>query len=137
MDARARPFSHDGAMRRHLTIAMAGLLVALTGATAAAAPATGTTAGGQSPIAWHDCPQYSDEALRFLLPEELSPEFRRLWQRMRCAKASVPLDYGDPGGRRIEIAFTLLPATDQARRIGAMGLNPGGPGGPGYLMATT
>lgn len=121
-------------MRRHLTIAMAGLLVALTGTAAAAAPAT--TANEQSRIAWHDCQQFSDEALRFLMPEELIPDFRRLWQRMRCAKVSVPLDYGNPGGRRIEIAFTLLPATDKARRIGSMGLNPGGPGGPGYFMTT-
>jgi pimeloyl-ACP methyl ester carboxylesterase len=114
---------------------MAGLLAALTGTTAAAAPGTTATGNpGQSRIAWHDCPQYSDEALRFLLPPERIAEFRRLWSRMRCAKVSVPLDYGKPGGRRIDIAFTLLPATDKARRIGAMGLNPGGPGGPGYLM---
>jgi len=125
-----------GAMRRQLTIAMAGLLVILT---VASAPAMGTTPGrtttGQSRIVWHDCPQYSDEALRFLMPPELIPQFRQVWQRTQCGKVSVPLGYRDPGGRAIEVALTRVPATDRAHRIGAMGLNPGGPGGPGYLMA--
>jgi len=87
-------------------------------------------------VGWHECPQYSDDALRFMMPAELIPEFRRLMQRMQCGKVRVPLDYAKPGGRWIDIAVTRLPATDPARRLGAMGLNPGGPGGSGYLMPT-
>jgi hypothetical protein len=72
-------------MRRQLTIAMTGLLVTLT---VAAAPAMGRTVTGQSRIVWHDCPQYSDEALRFIMPTELIPHFRSMWQRTQCGRVS-------------------------------------------------
>ena len=49
----------------------------------------------------------------------------------QCAAVKVPLDYDDPHGKKIEIAMTRLPATDQAHRIGSLFVNPGGPGGPG------
>ncbi len=48
-----------------------------------------------------------------------------------CATVRVPLDYDRPNGERIDIALTRLPATDPARRIGSLFLNPGGPGGSG------
>lgn len=43
----------------------------------------------------------------------------------------MPLDYDQPRGPRITLALTRLPATDKARRIGSLFLNPGGPGGSG------
>ncbi|GII81524.1 proteinase [Sphaerisporangium rufum] len=56
----------------------------------------------------------------------------------QCAKIEVPLDYGDPGGERIQIALIKLPATGK-QRIGSIVLNPGGPGGSGieYARAAT
>ncbi|GAA4698773.1 alpha/beta hydrolase [Phytohabitans rumicis] len=48
-----------------------------------------------------------------------------------CATAQVPLDYDRPRGAQITLALTRLPATDKARRIGSLFLNPGGPGGSG------
>jgi pimeloyl-ACP methyl ester carboxylesterase len=48
-----------------------------------------------------------------------------------CARALVPLDYDVPAGPAISIALIRLPATDQARRIGSLLTNPGGPGSPG------
>jgi pimeloyl-ACP methyl ester carboxylesterase len=43
----------------------------------------------------------------------------------------VPLDYDRPRNRRITLALIRLPATDQARRVGTLFPNPGGPGGSG------
>jgi pimeloyl-ACP methyl ester carboxylesterase len=48
-----------------------------------------------------------------------------------CAKIWVPLDYTDPHGTQIPIAVVKQPATDPARRIGSVFINPGGPGGSG------
>ncbi len=49
----------------------------------------------------------------------------------QCANATVPLDYDHPRGRSAQIALIKRPAIDQARRIGSLFLNPGGPGGSG------
>ncbi len=48
-----------------------------------------------------------------------------------CATARVPLDYDDPQGPKTRIALARVPASDPARRIGTLFLNPGGPGGSG------
>src|SRR4051794_6669071 len=48
-----------------------------------------------------------------------------------CGTVQVPLDYSQPNGGKISIALVRLPATDPARRIGSLFLNPGGPGGSG------
>lgn len=48
-----------------------------------------------------------------------------------CATVAVPLDYGDPGGRRIDVAVSRLAAPDPAQRRGVLLFNPGGPGDPG------
>ncbi|MBJ3805639.1 alpha/beta fold hydrolase [Streptomyces flavofungini] len=64
------------------------------------------------------------------------------WQRcdarspaaFQCATLEVPLDYGDPGGRKVEIAISRLRASSAKERRGVLLLNPGGPGGPGLNM---
>ena len=48
-----------------------------------------------------------------------------------CGSIPVPLDYDRPRIGTIDIALIRLPATDPARRIGSLFLNPGGPGGSG------
>ncbi|MFJ6621314.1 alpha/beta fold hydrolase [Kitasatospora sp. NPDC091335] len=48
----------------------------------------------------------------------------------RCAEITVPLDYGDPGGRTVTLALSRIAATDTRHRIGALLLNDGGPGSP-------
>lgn len=48
-----------------------------------------------------------------------------------CATASVPLDTVRPGADRIELQVIRRPASDPARRLGALFFNPGGPGGKG------
>ncbi|MER7741489.1 alpha/beta hydrolase [Streptomyces sp. NPDC096538] len=51
-----------------------------------------------------------------------------------CATAEVPLDYGDPGGRTVELAVVRKKATGPGARIGTLFFNPGGPGGPGSVQ---
>ncbi|MFF7700807.1 alpha/beta hydrolase [Streptomyces lydicus] len=51
-----------------------------------------------------------------------------------CAIAKVPLDYGDPHGRTLDLAVVRRKATRPGRRIGTLFFNPGGPGGPGTVQ---
>ncbi|MFI1888833.1 alpha/beta hydrolase [Streptomyces jumonjinensis] len=54
----------------------------------------------------------------------------------QCASLTVPLDYGEPGGRTIRLAVARKKATTPAKRLGSLLVNPGGPGGSavGYLQ---
>jgi pimeloyl-ACP methyl ester carboxylesterase len=45
-----------------------------------------------------------------------------------CATVEVPLDYADPTGAKLSIAILRAPAKDPATRLGAVVVNPGGPG---------
>jgi pimeloyl-ACP methyl ester carboxylesterase len=55
---------------------------------------------------------------------------------LECASLQVPLNYADPGGRKITIALSMVPATAPAsRQQGIMLVNPGGPGEPGRSFA--
>ncbi|MDN3020334.1 alpha/beta hydrolase [Streptomyces sp. S.PB5] len=49
--------------------------------------------------------------------------------RQQCATLEVPMDYADPGGRKIEIAVSRIPSENPGARRGALFLIPGGPGG--------
>ncbi|ONI88286.1 hypothetical protein ALI144C_07575 [Actinosynnema sp. ALI-1.44] len=85
------------------------LAAALTGALlAAGTPAVAQTAAEQTPptLRWSDCDG-----------------------GYQCATAEVPLDHRHPGGEKITLGLTRKPATDPARRIGSLFINPGGPGG--------
>lgn len=53
---------------------------------------------------------------------------------VRCAGVTVPLDYAAPEGRTIRVAISRLEATDRRHRLGALLINPGGPGGSGLDM---
>lgn len=60
------------------------------------------------------------------------------WSRCsygQCATVRVPLDYGNPTGRAIELGVARVPAT--GTRIGALFVNPGGPGATGRDFAAT
>jgi pimeloyl-ACP methyl ester carboxylesterase len=52
-----------------------------------------------------------------------------------CARLLVPFDYARPGGRRFSLPVIKLPAAEPSRRIGALVVNPGGPGGSGVQYA--
>ncbi len=50
----------------------------------------------------------------------------------------MPLNYADPGGRKITIALSMVPATaPAAQQQGVMFVNPGGPGEPGRSLAAS
>ncbi|MGP4051944.1 alpha/beta hydrolase [Streptomyces sp. 2A115] len=49
--------------------------------------------------------------------------------RQECATVQVPMDYSDPGGKKIGIAVSRIPSENPAARRGALLLIPGGPGG--------
>ncbi|MEV0389555.1 alpha/beta fold hydrolase [Nonomuraea sp. NPDC050643] len=83
-------------------------------------------------IAWRTCPAYSDAVLRAL--GLAAPAAKGLLDRMECGTLTVPQNYADPGGKQITVALTRLKATDRARRLGSVAVNPGGPGGSGRLM---
>ncbi len=73
-------------------------------------------AGGSSPLHWQSCSGTTAAA--------------------RCGRIKVPLDYSHPGGRKITLALTEVPATAPAsQRKGILLVNPGGPGGSGTSLA--
>ncbi|WP_416969532.1 alpha/beta hydrolase [Streptomyces sp. 4F14] len=52
-----------------------------------------------------------------------------------CATLKVPVDHAKPKGATIALALNRHRATDPARRIGPLLVNPGGPGGSGVDFA--
>ncbi len=97
-----------------LTLA-AGLLAGCAGGAASSAPppAPTTLAGYDAqPLDWTSCDS-----------------------GFECAHLLVPFNYGQPDGRRFTLPVIKLAATDPSRRIGALVVNPGGPGGSGVQYA--
>ncbi|MET9968029.1 alpha/beta hydrolase [Streptomyces sp. NPDC006356] len=74
-------------------------------------PLTASATGAPAPLKWGECEG-----------EGLDP-------RQRCATVSVPMDYSDPGGERIDIAVSRIPSEKPSARRGALLIIPGGPGG--------
>ncbi|MGW3185107.1 alpha/beta fold hydrolase [Kitasatospora sp. NPDC001119] len=107
-----------------LTTCLAVVPAALAATPAAAvdaAPAAGLGRYYQQRLDWHGCARGGDDRTGRALDAAGA----------RCADVTVPLDYGDPGGRTITVAVSRLKATDTRHRIGSLLVNPGGPGGPG------
>ncbi|MBF6066153.1 alpha/beta fold hydrolase [Nocardia terpenica] len=89
------------------------LSVALLAAVCAACGSgSKSTTPAAPPIAWKACP----------------PAYGTLVQ---CADIEVPLDWDKPDGDKITVGIDRLPASDPSHRIGALVVNPGGPGGVG------
>jgi len=90
------------------------------------APATAHEVVATPRITWGDCPPLAEGATR-------DP-------RLTCGTVKVPLDYRNPGGAKIDVAVSKLPATGGKRR-GVLLVNPGGPALPGLdtpgVMAPT
>jgi pimeloyl-ACP methyl ester carboxylesterase len=116
-------------MHRGRSVAGALALAALAGVAVHAPPAAAQPAAGLAPfheqrIRWHGCQTGSDDELGAQLDAA----------NAECGEVTVPLDYARPGGRTITVAMSRLPAKDPSRRIGALLLNGGGPGGMGLDM---
>ncbi|WP_344495760.1 alpha/beta fold hydrolase [Nonomuraea monospora] len=117
---------------------MAALVLTLAGLVAHPVTAGATTNAGSSfdvsPVQWKSCPAYSDEVIGAVgVTQDKVTAFKTLMKRLECGTVSVPLNHRDPAGRQIDIAVTRLAATDQAHRLGAIAVLPGGPGNSGYL----
>ncbi|WP_218133803.1 alpha/beta hydrolase [Lentzea fradiae] len=98
---------------------MAALLLAVAAATAV--PVAASQSGGVREF-YEQQPRWS--------PCDFDAE-------VSCASIEVPLDYGNPGGRRISVAVSRQPATDPAARRGVLFSNPGGPGGSGLVTVNS
>ncbi|MGN6252365.1 MAG: alpha/beta hydrolase [Marmoricola sp.] len=134
----------SGGRRRTLTSVVVGVLVLVVGLagvlTWQAVGHDDVRSAGPSPVATPTRPAGP-------LPT-VAPDLRRFsTQRLhwsscpggQCARLQVPLDYDHPDGRAISLKVLRVPARDQAHRIGALVINPGGPGGSGvqYAQAAT
>ncbi len=100
---------------------MAGTLVSGLGTASAQ-----TDTAAVRPAAWGQC---SAEQLAGL-PATVTPEERA---RLTCAVQEVPVDHSRPRGEKTGIVMMKRPANDPSRKIGSIFLNPGGPGGSGFL----
>jgi pimeloyl-ACP methyl ester carboxylesterase len=98
-------------------VALAALLLATTAVTATAIPVAASQPVGLREF-YEQRPEWS--------PCDFDAE-------VLCASIEVPLDYGNPAGRRISIAVSRQAAADPATRRGVLFSNPGGPGGSGLI----
>src|SRR6266536_4611389 len=96
-------------------LALALMLGVVAAAPSASAAEFADTRPGAFPISWKQCPD--------------RPE-------VQCGTLRVPLDWARPRGEKITLALARHRATDPAHRIGALFVNPGGPGGGGVQIAT-
>lgn len=100
------------------TVALALTTWAIPDSTAqASAPASVARAKAVAPVAWGQC---ADPTLRQI--------------GLQCGYVSVPLDYDNPDGEKIQIAVSRARHTTPGTQ-GVMLVNPGGPGGSGLLYA--
>jgi len=110
----ARYTSTRGAVIALLAVAIA---TAGCGATPSASATPTPSFVPSGTIRWKSCP--AADAVTGGNPELL------------CATIPVPRDYLTPDGPTIQLALTLLPAADQAHKVGPLLLNFGGPGASG------
>lgn len=54
-----------------------------------------------------------------------------------CGTLRLPVDWSDPAGEKFDMAVARRKATDPDRRVGALLVNPGGPGDPGVDFVLT
>ncbi|MDD9377921.1 alpha/beta hydrolase [Streptomyces sp. ZAF1911] len=116
-------------------IAAAGLLLSGCTSGGSGTPRAAASSGGASE-APSAVPTAVPAALRTYYDQKLT------WREcgvpgFECSTMRVPLDYENPGGGDIDIAVSRRKATDPAKRLGSLVVNPGGPGGSGigYLQA--
>ncbi len=64
-------------------------------------------------------------------PTVASAHWTDCGKRFQCASIPVPRDYRDPSRGSLTVELIRLPAANRAKRIGALVMNPGGPGGSG------
>ncbi|MFF1699839.1 alpha/beta hydrolase [Streptomyces sp. NPDC058257] len=109
----------------------ATLAPALATSTATAAPATASAATpstASSSAAKGALDRYAKQRPRWKRCDADSPA------EFMCATIKVPLDYRNPGGKRIDLAISRIRSTAPDKRHGVLLSNPGGPGMRGRYM---
>jgi pimeloyl-ACP methyl ester carboxylesterase len=96
-------------------------------AAAAVLTLVGTACGGS--------PNGTPSAATTTAPASAAPATRIDWAGcgagLECARVPVPVDWGNPGGKQIQLAVIRHRASKPDQRIGTMFINPGGPGETG------
>ncbi|MEV1047854.1 alpha/beta hydrolase [Streptomyces sp. NPDC049916] len=105
----------------------AALAPALAAPTATAAPAVGPAAVS-TPAATGVLERYAKQKPQWKRCDADSPA------EYQCATIEVPLDYREPGGKRIDLAISRIRTAEPGQRRGVLLSNPGGPGGEGLWM---
>lgn len=90
---------------------------------------TPTRSPPQPPTAMPPAPQ----GLQRFYDQKVS--WRSCSDGFECATVKVPLDYAKPSGDTVPLAVSRRPADDPDRRVGAILVNPGGPGASGISYA--
>ncbi|MCG2622941.1 alpha/beta hydrolase [Arthrobacter sp. I2-34] len=98
----------------------------IAGAAALAALLAGCSAPASTGQATADVTGEVAEGLRPYYEQQV--HWKRCEGRFECADIEVPMDYADPGGKRIKIAAIRTTGGSQ----GSILVNPGGPGASGY-----
>ncbi len=109
---------------------------ALTGALTAGSLAVGALVAG---------PGVADAGTSDRLPAgpSATPASRIDWKpcpdhpTAECGTLRLPVDWAHPAGEKFDMAVARRKATDPGRRVGALLVNPGGPGDPGVNFALT
>jgi pimeloyl-ACP methyl ester carboxylesterase len=111
-------------LRRALTliVALAAAVSALAACTSSKATSTPATSGtGVGSLQWRNCTISG-----------------AIGTSLKCANLQVPVNYSDPGGRKITLALSEVPATAPAsQQLGDLLVNPGGPGASGRSLAAS
>lgn len=111
---------------KSLTVATCVVLVVLTGC----------TSGSDSP------PPAADDTPTTVRPTR--PALERFYSQdvtwsdcgeLECAVVEVPLDYSKPGAETLSLKLARRTADDRGKRVGALLVNPGGPGVSGVSYA--
>nr|WP_241267462.1 alpha/beta hydrolase [Streptomyces scabichelini] len=97
--------------KRNVKLIAASATVAAILGPAVPLAAAASTPSSPKPLEWEKC------------------EGSGLDPRQECATVEVPMDYSDPGGKKIGIAVSRIPSEKPAVRRGALLLIAGGPGG--------
>lgn len=121
-------------MRRRLA-AVAGLVVAaltLAACTSGVGSTTSSNGGWGAKATPTVEPGVAADLERYYM-QRLS--WRGCGDGFQCATLTVPMDYAHPTVRDLHLALIRLPASSKHSRIGALVINPGGPGGSGIQYA--
>lgn len=130
---KSRGLAHSGLGRPTGMALLCAILVACGGGggggSDAEAPPDPLAAFTQQKLVWQACdPQQLSEG-------QGADQLAALGERARCALMRVPLDYDHPAQGELQIELLRVAAAQPQQRLGAIVINPGGPGENGLASA--